>query len=205
MTLLRMLAFRPARGAGGVEPVGAHIVRDAPTGGRGIARDAGSYRGRVAAPNAAGRSDGPDTDSVPVRTAWQAPDWSRLIPELELNGASKLLASNCAYLRRKGDVIHLALDSRSESLLTRVRQNELAAALSRRFGERLTVEIQVGDPALETPMQEKARLDHETREAARESLEADPNVKALRDMFGAELNPDSIELVNTGRHNGSNR
>ena len=30
-------------------------------------------------------------------------------------------------------------------------------------------------------------------EAARASIEADPNVKALQDMFGAELNQDSIE------------
>ena len=42
-------------------------------------------------------------------------------------------------------------------------------------------------------------LDDERLEAARESLEADPNVRALKDMFGAELNPDSIELVDDGR------
>jgi DNA polymerase III subunit gamma/tau len=212
MTLLRMLAFQPARGAGGAEGAGARFtggpgrrtVREA----GGTAREAGSAAAASAsAPpeSPAASAGGRNTDSVPVRTAWQAPDWTRLIPELELNGASKLLASNCAYVRRKGDVIHLALDSRSESLLTRARQNELAAALSKRFGERLTVDIVVGNPALETPMQEKARLDHETLEAARESLEADPNVKALRDMFGAELNPDSIELVKPERHNGSNR
>ena len=31
--------------------------------------------------------------------------------------------------------------------------------------------------------------------AARASIEADPTVKALQDMFGAELNPDSIEPI----------
>ncbi|HET6630084.1 MAG TPA: DNA polymerase III subunit gamma/tau [Woeseiaceae bacterium] len=210
MTLLRMLAFRPARGAGGAEPGGARLTGD-PGGHRRAARETGSYsatRGRDAPAQAVGAgapSGGRETASVPVRTAWQAPDWARLIPELELNGASKLLASNCAYVRRKGDVIHLALDSRSESLLTRARQNELAAALSRHFGESLTIDIDVGQPELETPMQEKERLDQETLEAARESLESDPNVKALRDMFGAELNPDSIELVNSHGSNGSKR
>jgi hypothetical protein len=44
-------------------------------------------------------------------------------------------------------------------------------------------------------MQAQARRSDEKLEAARESLEADPNVKALRDLFGAELNPDSIELI----------
>src|SRR5690606_5901084 len=91
-----------------------------------------------------GEEEAGRTHSMPVATPWQAPDWARLIPDLELTGASKLLAANCAYVRRKGSVIHLQLDSRSESLLTRTRQNELAAALSKRFGERLTVEIEVG-------------------------------------------------------------
>lgn len=195
MTLLRMLAFQPAGRPG-----------DGNSGARGRSAASAPSRAPAAKPvTSAAPSGARETASVPLRTAWQAPDWARLIPELELNGASKLLASNCAYLRRKGGVIHLALDSRSESLLTRSRQNELAAALSKRFGESLTVEIEIGRPELETPMQAKARLDHETLEAARESLEADPNVKALRDMFGAELNPDSIELVKSHRQNGSNR
>ncbi|HEX2139179.1 MAG TPA: DNA polymerase III subunit gamma/tau [Woeseiaceae bacterium] len=194
MTLLRMLAFRPAGVAGDTHTSGGNA---APAPRR---TPAAKAQITTAAPSGAR-----ETASVPLRTAWQAPDWARLIPELELNGASKLLASNCAYVRRKGDVIHLALDSRSEPLLTRSRQNELAAALSKRFGETLVVDIEIGRPELETPMQEKARLDNETLEAARESLEADPNVKALRDIFGAELNPDSIELVNNQRQNGSNR
>ena len=48
----------------------------------------------------------------------------------------------------------------------------------------------------ETPVQEESRMADERMEAARQSLEADPNVKALKDMFGAELKTDSIELIN---------
>lgn len=189
MTLLRMLAFRPGAGP-----------PDREAGGRTPTAEAARKPAAAPAP-----ATEPRTAAVPLATAWQAPDWARLIPELELNGAAKLLAANCAYVRRKGNVIQLELDSRSESLLTRSRQNELAGALSKRFGERLVVDIKVGEPALETPIQEKARLDDERLEAARESLEADPNVRALKDMFGAELNPESIELVNSQRQNRSKR
>lgn len=63
--------------------------------------------------------------------------------------------------------------------------------------------------AAETPIQEQARRSDEKLEAARESLEADPNVKALRDMFGAQLNPDSIEPIESktmdGKANDSER
>ena len=49
--------------------------------------------------------------------------------------------------------------------------------------------------APDTPIQEEARRADKEMEAARASLESDPNVKALQDMFGAQLNPDSIELI----------
>ena len=44
-------------------------------------------------------------------------------------------------------------------------------------------------------MREEARRADEKMEAARASLESDPNVKALQDMFGAQLNTESIELI----------
>ncbi len=182
MTLLRMLAFQPARDS--AEPA------------------AGGAAGRIAtavrkSTQATAATAGSGKSAAEAPSAWQNPDWALLIRELDLQGASKLLAANCALLRREKDVVYLGLDARSESLLTRTRQNEIAAALSKKFGEHLKVEITVGEAGAETPMQEKTRLDDEKLEAARESLEADPNVKALRDMFGAELNPDSIELVNS--------
>ena len=43
-------------------------------------------------------------------------------------------------------------------------------------------------------MQEESRMADERMEAARQTLEADPNVQALKNMFGAELKTDSIEL-----------
>lgn len=209
MTLLRMLAFRPEGGSSG-RTAGGRAGAVPPA--RKQAPAAAPRRGAPAsaAPSAAAASEAPPaaegrTAAVPVATAWQAPDWARLIPELELNGAAKLLAANCAYLRRKDNCVHLELDGRSESLLTRTRQNELAAALSKRFGESLSIDIKVGEPAGETPMQEQARIDDEKLVAARESLEADPNVRALKDIFGAELNPDSIELVEKQRQNRSSR
>ena len=36
----------------------------------------------------------------------------------------------------------------------------------------------------------------ERLEQARRTLEADPNVQAMKDMFGAEIKPDTIELIN---------
>ena len=92
--------------------------------------------------------------------------------------------------------MYLNLDSRSQSLLTKSRQKARAAALSEQFGEALRVDINIAESAAETPIQEEAKRVDEKMEAARASLESDPNVKALQDMFGAQINPDSIELGN---------
>ncbi len=45
-------------------------------------------------------------------------------------------------------------------------------------------------------MQSESRQVDEQFAAERAKLEADPNVQQLKDMFGAELNTDSIRLNN---------
>lgn len=168
MTLLRMLAFRPASLAGPATPAPATKVAQA-------------------------RSK---TETAKDAVAWDNPDWKGVVPDLGLSGADKLLAGNCALLRRGGNTIYLSLDPRSESYLTKQRKDVLADAISLRFGETLTVDISIGEAADETPLQQESRLVDERIEAERAKLEADPNVQALKSMFDAELNTDSIELIN---------
>jgi DNA polymerase-3 subunit gamma/tau len=184
MTLLRMLAFRPAgsvdAGSGGA-PVKA-------------AAKPAARSGRERQPMKASK-----TDAAPATrpaASWSEPDWTALVAQLGLGGAVRLLASNCTYIRRDGNTIQLGLDPRSESLLTRKRKDELAASLSSHFGETLSVDVALGTDAGETPVQVESRLADERLEAARQSLEADPNVQALKNMFGAELKADTIELIN---------
>ena len=174
MTLLRMLAFQPA---------GAVAVKAETT----IARKASAPVVRKKAENA------PAPEPPSEAAAWSEPDWSELVPRLGLTAVSKQLASNCAYLRREGGTVYFKLDGRAESYLTRDREQKLASALSTHFGENLKVSIAVGEVVKETPVQVEKRREVEEIDAARAGLEADPNVKALKDMFGAELVPDSVE------------
>jgi DNA polymerase-3 subunit gamma/tau len=150
---------------------------------------------RKTTPPAATKIEAPETVEPPARKAmgWEEPDWVTLVPKLGLTAVNKQLASNCAYLKRDGDTLFFSLDHRSESYLTRERQEMLAKALSKYFDEKLKVEITVGPAEEETPVQVEKRKVVEELDAARAGLEADPNVKALKDMFGAELVPDSVE------------
>jgi len=187
MTLLRMLAFRPA---GGSEAGGSSAGSAAKVAGGSAAPSRPSPAAAKAKPAARSRPEEKATAS------WTEPEWGPLVSRMNLGGAVRLLASNCVYLRRDGNTIHLGLDPRSESLLTQKRKDELATRLSEHFGETLRVDIELTADVGETPVQEESRLADERIEAARQSLEADPNVQALKDMFGAELKAETIELNN---------
>ncbi len=180
MTLLRMLAFQPGGEARQPE------------------RSAKKNLSRKQVRSPAAKRTPNDNKAAKALTAvsWQEPNWSELIPKLGLTGLNRQLASNCAYLRRDENTIHLGLDHRSDSYLTRERQAALAKALSAYFGEALKIDIVVGPPEKETPVQEELRKDDELHAEARRGLESDPNIAALKDLFGAEIVADSVEPIN---------
>jgi len=191
MTLLRMLTFQPDDAA-----------TDQGSSGN-VRKQAHRNKGSGASAEAAAEKPVPASKSAAATASaiWQEPDWSQLIGQLPLSGFNKQLASNCAYLRRDGDTIFLSLDGRSESYLTRARQAAMAEALSAYFGEELKVDISVGVVTDETPVQKVARKEIENLDAARAGLEADPNIKTLKDMFGAEIVADSVEPINNNTAN----
>ena len=178
MTLLRMLAFQP----------GGNV--------RATARDEKKHSAPVRPTPPENKESEPEkTMQATALEAWQDPEWSELIKILEISGAGKLLANNCAFVKRRQNVLHLCLDGKSETLLTKSTEAALTRALSNHYGESLRLDIAVGETESVTPIQEEARRVDAQYEAARASIEADPNGKALQDRVGAELNPDSIEPV----------
>jgi len=190
MTLLRMLAFRPD------DPATERKPSSAPPSGR-RPRRPDSTAPEAPRPAALGSpGPGPVADGAPA--AGQPLDpagWSALVEQLDIRGAVKLLASNCVLLDVEGSDVRLALDPAAESYLTTARQQALGAALSRHFDRNLKVVIEPAQGEVETPMREKARLENEDLQAARESLQADPNVRTLIDVFGATLNLESVRVV----------
>ena len=185
MTLMRMLTFKPAAAettgsAGGGEAVASAAPK------------------RAAPKRAAAEPKAVQARTTQVRVdsqTWSDPEWRPLVTTLGLSGAVRLLASNCGYLRREANTVFLGLDPRSESMLTKQRKDTIAESLSEHFGEKLLVDITIGSAAAETPIQQESRLADEQLEEARQDLEADPNVQAMKTMFGAELKTDTIELI----------
>ena len=183
MTLLRMLAFKPADS----EPTG-------PSGG-GQSKVRPAVRSDSSSPKVQEKDEQRAAPQPAAKSSWSNPDWSQLVGDLGFSGAVRLLASNCAFLRREGNTVYLGLDPRSESMLTKQRKDTIAERLTAHFGEDLLVDIALGSAKEETPVQQESRLADERLEEARQSLEADPNVQTLKNMFGAELKTDTIEII----------
>jgi DNA polymerase-3 subunit gamma/tau len=166
MTLLRMLAFRPDDATSGTRGAGAARTTPAPV---------------VPVPRAA----------PPVAGS---ADWPDLLARIELGGAARQLATNLQLLERDGNRFRFLLDSRAQSLHTRQQEERLLQALGRVVGAPVTIEIESGS-ASDTPARREEQARDERLEQARAALERDPKVQALRDRFGAVLQPDSIKPV----------
>jgi len=168
MTLIRMLAFRPASAsaasAGALMPARAA---------------AASPAAPLPSARAATSAAGPD-------------DWPSILAALDLQGAPRQLAANCVLLGREGATLRLALDPRSASLRTRALEDKLTQALARHFGSAVRLEIEVRDSTAETPARSSERAQAERRAQARSAFEADPTVEAFKERFGASVLADTV-------------
>ncbi|HEY4212315.1 MAG TPA: DNA polymerase III subunit gamma/tau [Steroidobacteraceae bacterium] len=198
MTVIRMVAFRPASGGAigvGPGPVAgtSRPVPTQPTMAHAQATGAPAQAGsppRSAAPSTAAVTAGGNVASPTA--AVTADSWPSIVAALDLGGAGRQLAVNCAFLGRQGAVIKLALDPKNKFMRTSSQEEKLAQALSRYFGEAVRLEFETAPGSSETPAQVQQRSSQEELDSARRAFEADPGVQGLRERFGATLLPDTV-------------
>jgi DNA polymerase-3 subunit gamma/tau len=168
MTLVRMLAFRPAGAGAG-----------AGTAGGARAPVAGSQAGApapIVRPASAGPID-------PVQ-------WARVIGDLDVTGAARQLATNCSLIEHRGNTVKLGIDAKVARTGPQVER--LAQALGKYLGATVKLEFVEGALPIETPTQHGERRSAEALDAARRSLEDDPAVREMKSRFGATLHPESV-------------
>jgi DNA polymerase III subunit gamma/tau len=174
MTLMRMLAFRPATAPAAL----ASTPTPTPAPSPGLA--------------SAGAAAAGGNDAAPAPMNCAMPDWTAIVAALELQGAPRELARNCALLGREGAMVRLALDPRSASMRTRALEDKLAQALSRYFGDTVRLQLELRDDAQETPARAAERLEAQRRAQAQMAFEADALVGTFKERFGASVLPDSV-------------
>jgi DNA polymerase III subunit gamma/tau len=187
MTLLRMIAFRPAGESMNTGQTTAPTTNTVttPNTAPATARGAASDTLAATAERAGGEAAPPAGDP-----------WAAIVRDLELAGAGRQLASHCVLIGRQGAVVRLALDPRNQLLRTPATEERLTQALSRYFGESVRVEFQsAGTTSAQTPALIARRAGEAELAAARLAFEEDPTVKGLRERFGATVLTDTVRPV----------
>jgi DNA polymerase-3 subunit gamma/tau len=181
MVLLRMLAFGVAEGAPAQVSTPAAVTK-APV---------AASRGAPPAPvKPAAASYAAPASAAPASAA--ANDWPAMVAQMNLQGMVKELAAHSTLIGKQGNKVQLVLDADGEHFRRPQLEEKLTQALSAYFGEPVRLELSVADRALDTlARQQKAAADDRVQQA-RAAIDSDPNVRAMRDMFGATVQPDSV-------------
>ncbi len=190
MTLLRMLAFRPA-----VQATGARTTGNTPAARPSASPTAGASTAARPAP-AVEAPPGPPVAVVsnlsPAPAATGGDSWNETVARLGLTGLTRELANHCTLDAFEDGVLRLTLDQTSAHLLNKEREAVFKQTLAEYYGRAVDLRIAPGSPQTETPARERQRTQTERQQAAVEVIMTDPNVQALQENFNARVDAGSI-------------
>ena len=183
MTLLRMLAFRPAPEDNSPRPAPQPRIEPVPP-----------------PPNPA-----PITPPAPPPSSPQLLtelNWSQLVPTLGLGGFTKQIALNSSLVRINSNTLELATATNISALINKERTQELEAAVRARLGDevRIKIHLQQHDTKLvptATPAQVQEQARRQRNNSAQQSIENDPTVHALQESFDAKIISNTIKPKNS--------
>ena len=175
MTLLRMLAFRPADDAATVLPKRSKQPAAE-----------SEHSGQQAEPSA----PSPSASAEPAPAL--SPDgWSDRVGQLALSGPARELATNCELVRDDGDRILLRLDPRCQHFRTASAEKKLREGLSMNLGREVAVAIEERDGGSATPAAKREQEVRDRKQRAEDVIARDPNVAALQETMGARILPST--------------
>lgn len=193
MALLRMMAFAPTRAGAGVATA-APSAKSAP-----VARQ--SPMSKAAPPTQAAESRpvavapvGAPAATATVAMGENAP-WREMVSAMRLEGLLYQMAANCALTEKTERRIQLTLSANHASLYNKKLEARLQQSLETLLGRPVVLEIIVGNVSVETPAVQERRQAENKMDEARQALDEDANVQALKDMFSARVVPESIRPV----------
>ena len=185
MTLLRLHAFRPERaGAVAARPASAAPMRPPAKPVLAVAT--------VASAPVIAVSPAP-TFAPPKPATIGNDDWHSLVAALPLAGMAKQLAQHCELSERTDRLVRLRLSPVHKHLLGKPQQEKLQTELQNHFGPSLRLEIDVAEPASETPAERTRNVQRERQDRAIASIEQDPFVREVVDLFDASIDESTIK------------
>ncbi len=182
MSLMRMLAFRPAEAGAVAAPAAAKKKPEVAP-----ARSA-AVPTKPAAP---GRRSA--AAAVPAASPAFDGHWPTLANQLKVSGVAKQLAQQSELRSFDGESMELGLAFSAKHLADKVYQDKLRAALQEHFGKLVALKIVIGEISGNTAAVQ-AQSEREARQGkALEAIHGDAFVRDLMDTFDATIVSDSVK------------
>ena len=186
MTLLRMLAFRPAVAGPATTATAAPVPAPA-------AKVEPTQTPSATKPGPAAAASAPATNAEPVS---ETSDWVTLANTLNLSGQARELARNVQLKSRSEDSWEFFITPSLRFLSSASCISRLSDAISEQLGRPVSVRIiDEGKSELRTAAAIEQQKVRETMSDAEKAISDDPTVKALKEQMGAQLVEDSIQPI----------
>ena len=208
MTLLRLLAFEPARGVAASADDGQGGAGRARLRVAGSRRAAPAVRRRARARSlapAAMRDRRPARGAPmparrpPPRNARRCPTdpaaWPAFVAGLTLAPMAAQLAAQTELKSVDGNVLTLALPATHKHLADKLYADKLKAALDGATGRKWMLAFEVGSPAEASLAAQKSREQSEQKSRTEAAFRGEPFVQDVLARFDAKIRPDSIKPV----------
>jgi DNA polymerase III subunit gamma/tau len=192
MTLLRMLAFRPAIEEGVPPQRASAAARTSTAAPPRTAAAPAPARPHAVPSSERGAETGAKAATAKVAGSTSPTDWAAVVQALDLRGPARQLADSCDLVSSSNGSWQLVVPADKEHLNTQQLRTRLETALREQYGRELRLAITVGQPSRPTPAELRRSNESARMRDAREAIETDPNVKAVQAAFDATLEPDSI-------------
>lgn len=177
MTLLRMLAFKPAEFSTAIpeknnKPLATSNV-----------------------PTIKAKPIAPPTNKPIENNTQASTEWQEIIPKLGLSGMPLALASNCSLKSLNDNKATLVLSANHKPMLNQRSAECIEQALTQYLNKPIKIDIRVSDEDLNTPMKQHLQEKENRLIAATEAINQDTNVKKLIDLFDAAIIKDTIQAI----------
>ena len=188
MTLLRMLAFRPA-GAKAVSEQRTAEVTTPPI----------VHATAIPVPQTKPQPQPIQTISTPVNpveTISLTLDWSTLLAQLNVQGMARELAKHCTLESFVEGRLTLILAPQHKHLLTnKMAQEKLQAALADYFVQPVRLSVTLGVNNVATPAAVEQHVKQTRQQQAVEAIAQDPFVREAQAQLGAQILEETIKSI----------
>ncbi|MFI4956939.1 MAG: DNA polymerase III subunit gamma/tau [Gammaproteobacteria bacterium] len=120
------------------------------------------------------------------------PPWEEFLTSLRLTGMAGMLASHCVLKEFDGHRILCVLSKAHAALFNKAVAARIEQAICDNLNQKIRLEVEIVDAIIETPADNRAKAQSAAWEQAKQTLEADPIVKGLRETLDAKIDEGSI-------------